>query len=304
MLRHQTKRKTPAAFTLVELIVVITILAILGTIGFLSVGGYSSRARDSTRVADVASIAKSLDLSIVTVGSYPTPDNSFSVTYSGGVLWYQGTVGASVIQKLHTSIAGGGLDSKPVDPLKGAEYTYSTLAESKAYQIKAEYENDLDQTAMDFVSTAYAAPGAPTIAYVRGNFGGLTAKTTTGSMTYVLAIPSILTNTGTAGATIEIAGTALTGTLVFNGKKLTGASSFNPNIVVYSGSTLPKDASAAQFNAVATSIATALKTAYTGTDVASNSAVATLIATPAGSLGTFGGSILTGQLGVGSGGGG
>lgn len=72
-----------------ELVVVITVLAILATIGFLSVGGYSSRARDSERVADMAQVSKSLDLSIVTAGSYPAPDNAFSVTYSGGVVWTQ-----------------------------------------------------------------------------------------------------------------------------------------------------------------------------------------------------------------------
>jgi prepilin-type N-terminal cleavage/methylation domain-containing protein len=79
-------------FTLVELIVVITILAILGTIGFLAIGGYSSKARDSARIGDLAQVSKSLDLSQVVSGSYPVPDNSFPVTYSGGVIWNQGTV--------------------------------------------------------------------------------------------------------------------------------------------------------------------------------------------------------------------
>jgi general secretion pathway protein G len=76
-------------FTLVELIVVITILAILGAIGFLSIGGYSSRARDSARVGDIAQVAKSLDISMVAAGSYPAPDNAFAVTYSGGAVWNQ-----------------------------------------------------------------------------------------------------------------------------------------------------------------------------------------------------------------------
>lgn len=197
----------------------ITILAILGTIGFLSVGGYSSRARDSDRLADVANLSKSLDLSIVTTGSYPTPDNSFSVAYSGGVVWYQGTVSNGVIQQLHTSISGGGMSKKPVDPLDGTEYSYSTLAFGKAYQIATDYENDGSLTA--YVDTAYAAPGAPSIAYVRGNYGGLVAKTTTGSITYVIAAPSILTNSGvTAGSTVELKSNSLSGTLLFNGKNL------------------------------------------------------------------------------------
>jgi prepilin-type N-terminal cleavage/methylation domain-containing protein len=90
-------KKTPASrkirgFTLVELVVVITILAILGTIGFLSIGGYSSKARDSARVGDVAQASKSLDLSMVVSGSYPLPDGSFAVTYSGGAVWNQGTI--------------------------------------------------------------------------------------------------------------------------------------------------------------------------------------------------------------------
>ncbi|MDD2745051.1 MAG: prepilin-type N-terminal cleavage/methylation domain-containing protein, partial [Candidatus Gracilibacteria bacterium] len=87
---EQPKNKYTFGFTLIELIVVITILAILGTIGFLSIGGYSSKARDSARISDVANLSKSLDVSIVTVGSYPTPDNSFAVTYSGGTIWNQG----------------------------------------------------------------------------------------------------------------------------------------------------------------------------------------------------------------------
>lgn len=45
-------------FTLVELIVVITILAILGTIGFIAIQGYSSSARDSVRVSDMRNIEK------------------------------------------------------------------------------------------------------------------------------------------------------------------------------------------------------------------------------------------------------
>ncbi len=48
------------AFTLVELIVVITILAILATIGFLSLQGFSSDAYNATARANVKSVAEAL----------------------------------------------------------------------------------------------------------------------------------------------------------------------------------------------------------------------------------------------------
>lgn len=107
-----------SAFTLVELVVVITILAILGTIGFMSIGGFSARSRDSARLADAAQLVKSLDLVVISAGSYPIPDGYFTVTYSGGAVWHQGTVGKNVIQQFRSGIAGGGLDGSPTDPLK------------------------------------------------------------------------------------------------------------------------------------------------------------------------------------------
>ncbi|MDD3144783.1 MAG: FISUMP domain-containing protein [Candidatus Gracilibacteria bacterium] len=52
------------AFTLVELIVVITILAILGTIAFINLQGYSSGARDSKRLSDINNIQKKITIEI------------------------------------------------------------------------------------------------------------------------------------------------------------------------------------------------------------------------------------------------
>jgi hypothetical protein len=53
------------------------------------------------------------------------------------------------MQYFKGTIAGGGINKKPVDPLKNTEYAYSSLAEGKAYQIKAEYEGELNQAAYE-----------------------------------------------------------------------------------------------------------------------------------------------------------
>jgi len=53
---------TKKAFTLVELIVVITILAILGTIAFISLQGYSADARNSKRTQDLNNLAGSINI--------------------------------------------------------------------------------------------------------------------------------------------------------------------------------------------------------------------------------------------------
>jgi prepilin-type N-terminal cleavage/methylation domain-containing protein len=50
------------AFTLVELIVVITILAILGTIAFMSLQGYSNDARIAKVTTDVNTIAQKINV--------------------------------------------------------------------------------------------------------------------------------------------------------------------------------------------------------------------------------------------------
>lgn len=126
-------------FTLVELIVVITILVILGTIAFISLSGYSSSARDSSRVSDIANLSQGIDISYIKTGSYPTPDRSFVVTYSGGTIWTQGVIGDTLINLL--SSVGANMSKKPVDPLNAKEYTYSVLTHNnKAYQLKADWE--------------------------------------------------------------------------------------------------------------------------------------------------------------------
>ncbi|MDD2917269.1 MAG: type II secretion system protein, partial [Candidatus Gracilibacteria bacterium] len=90
-------------FTLIELIVVITILVILGTIAFLNLGGFQSSARDSSRVSELTNITKGLEMLLVRNGSVVPPEapvggGLLTLTASGGsIIGYQGVVGSNVL---------------------------------------------------------------------------------------------------------------------------------------------------------------------------------------------------------------
>jgi len=205
------------------------------------------------------------------------------------------------------------LNKKPTDPLSNKEYVYSELAEGRAYQMKVDYEGDLNTTALgsSLVTPAFAAPGDPTIAYIRGNYGGLTAKTTTGGIVYVIAIPSIITNSGTTvNGRVSIESNVLSGSLLFHGRSLTNATTYNPNAransgVVFSGASLPTSDASGQLS----SMVNALKAAYGSTpDIVSNANIANLIAaTGSTAIQGLGTTIVSSQLGgsaVSTGGGG
>lgn len=72
-------RKTAAkGFTLIELMVAISIVAILATVGLVQYGSAQKIARDSKRKQDLRSIATALELYRQTNGRYPcTPDEGF-----------------------------------------------------------------------------------------------------------------------------------------------------------------------------------------------------------------------------------
>ncbi|MDD5197788.1 MAG: DUF1566 domain-containing protein [Candidatus Gracilibacteria bacterium] len=224
-------KKNIYGFTLVELIVVITILVILGTVAFTSLTGYSGSARDSSRVSDVSNISKGLDITYIKMGTYPNPDNSFSVTYSGGVLWTQGTVGERVI---NTIGAGGGVkvSKNPTDPLATTkEYTYSKLAFGNAYQIKADWEGESISLNSRLIPQTYADAGNPTLSYIKGNYNGITTKTQTGDLIYLLALPSIITSQSGVTSFDQ-----LINKILIHGQTNSGGIAYTPKLVYSSGS--------------------------------------------------------------------
>lgn len=174
-------RNTKKAFTLVELIVVITILAILGTIAFISLQGYSGEAKNSKVTSDLRNIASAIETAStrnsVTIGE--VNDNTRNSTHkvaplTDTFLWARvvNWVAATAVQLDDTSalynvwkvkfetIGQNGEDFK--DPNgNNAEYVFATLThpEFKWYQLAGQIiVNDVKKARV--TGTFYTASGA------------------------------------------------------------------------------------------------------------------------------------------------
>ena len=137
------------AFTLVELIVVITILAILWTIAFISLQWYSESSRDSVRISDVSNMKTSLALFELNSWKYPLPDDNQVVSYSWDTLWYQWIFWSTALSSLSKT-----LNKIPKDPLTYKEYTYSVTQNKSEYQILSLLESDLSLNSINKTNAA------------------------------------------------------------------------------------------------------------------------------------------------------
>ena len=180
-------------FTLVELIVVITILAILGTIAFISLQGYSKTARDSARISDMSRIKTSLELFSLEVWKYPETTGWYAVTYSWVLAWTQWTFWEQTFRNVER------LDKIPLDPLTEIEYTYSVTNTRKEYELAGILETqDLAQTPPNLpLSGEGLTPQAnawDTNVKVRitWNYNGSMLKVVDWQELNILAVPSII----------------------------------------------------------------------------------------------------------------
>ncbi|EKE29546.1 MAG: hypothetical protein ACD_2C00151G0001 [uncultured bacterium (gcode 4)] len=181
------------AFTLVELIVVIVILAILATIAFLSFSSQSGSARDSTRLSDISSIKKSVEMYNVNAWTYPAPDKPFSYTYSWGIIWNQWTIWDSAYKILQKN-----LSKKVVDPLKWSEYDYSLASNKREYQVAWNFENptSFERNYNPFDSSALSpklsALGWTWVnVYISWNYNWVMLKVFTWSTYYFVPTPTL-----------------------------------------------------------------------------------------------------------------
>jgi len=122
-------KQNKLAFTLIELIVVVVIIAILWTIAYMSLLNYSKSSRNSVRITDIWQIKQSLWIFEVETWKYPLPLTYTWVTYSWWLLWYQWRYDNQVFSILDN------LSKKSIDPLFEIEYDYSVINNKTKFQI-------------------------------------------------------------------------------------------------------------------------------------------------------------------------
>ncbi len=173
------KNKTNTWFTLVELIVVITILAILWTIAFISLQWYSKSSRDSVRISDVSNMKTSLELFHLNAGKYPLPDENVIVDYDTETLWYQWQFWKNVVSQLSRN-----LSEIPTDPLTDKKYIYSVAWNKNEFEILNLLEWDI---VLNNISQTNAANLVVT-PRIDWTYNGVFIKTSN----YIVPVPSII----------------------------------------------------------------------------------------------------------------
>lgn len=128
------KSNSRYAFTLVELIITITILAILSTISYLSFQNYVKDSRNTSRIDNINSIEKWLSLFYEKTWKYPIPEKFITLNSSWTLIWYQGVFGKQSAILIN-------MPDSPLDPLDKNYFTYVSNADLSAYQIVWFFEN-------------------------------------------------------------------------------------------------------------------------------------------------------------------
>jgi len=128
--KHKTGLKsTSSAFTLVELIVTITILAILATIWFVSYSWYLAWTRDTNRTAQLKSISDTLEL-YRTNADLPSPENAIDIKYNWSVIASQWYIWKNILEQIEYT-------TEWIDPKDKQYFSYYLREDKKEYQLMA-----------------------------------------------------------------------------------------------------------------------------------------------------------------------
>jgi prepilin-type N-terminal cleavage/methylation domain-containing protein len=119
-------------FTLIEVLIVVSIIGILASVVLVGLGEFRKRGRDTRRIADLQQVRNALELYYSKCGIYPGTPACGSGAPAGD--WVTG-VSASLTG------AGIGVSSIPRDPLATRTYTYGVSGDNQSYVLRAVLED-------------------------------------------------------------------------------------------------------------------------------------------------------------------
>lgn len=124
-------------FTLVELIIVITILSILATVSFISIWNYAAQSRDTARLSDLKILEKALNLSQIETGWYPLPLNATVLEEIDWIEWIKWKKWKFWEEQY---LAVKRLDKLPLDPTSKETYDYYLSENGQYYRLESKKE--------------------------------------------------------------------------------------------------------------------------------------------------------------------
>jgi len=138
MIVKMLQKKSVQGFTLVELLIVITIIGVLALVVFANFSGARERARDSKRKNDLNQLKNALQMYYNDNQIFPVASNGKMLACGDGedvCNWGSSemTSGITVYMK-----------QVPADPLSSNSYTYSQTSEGDNFTITTILENEAD----------------------------------------------------------------------------------------------------------------------------------------------------------------
>lgn len=114
-------------FTLIEMLLVVSIIALLASMILVGLGGARAKARDSRRIADLHNIQNALELYYAKYGFYPETQSDWQ----------------AFTNVLTSPTIGIGITQVPKDPLTnvGWSYQYARCGDGVDYTLKAKLES-------------------------------------------------------------------------------------------------------------------------------------------------------------------
>jgi prepilin-type N-terminal cleavage/methylation domain-containing protein len=124
-------------FTFIELIVVITVIAILWTIWFFSYNWYISKSRDSVRISQASSIYWAMELYKTKV-YLPIPEDKIVIYSSGTIIGYQWYANENILNMIW-------YQEWWIDPLDNKYFTYYLNTKLRKLGILTLLENSINE---------------------------------------------------------------------------------------------------------------------------------------------------------------